>query len=64
MIRSSGLQEAGTGLQPEGGKPASCAAAQVKKEFLEIVLSARRDDFYRRNMYANFGDIGVAVKVS
>ncbi len=36
---------------------------QVKKEFQEIVLSARQDDFYRRNMYANFGDIGVAVKV-
>ena len=26
------------------------------------MLSARQDDFYRRNMYANFGDIGVAVK--
>ena len=35
----------------------------MKKEFQEIVLSARQDDFYRRNMYANFGDIGVAVKV-
>lgn len=34
----------------------------MKKEFQEIVLSARQDDFYRRNMYANFGDIGVAVK--
>ena len=25
-------------------------------------MSARQDDFYKRNMYANFGDIGVAVK--
>lgn len=38
-------------------------ALQIKKEFQDIVLSARQDAFYQRNMYANFGDIGVAVKV-
>lgn len=36
--------------------------AQVKKDFQEIVLSARQDDFYRRHMYSNFGDAGAAVK--
>ena len=34
----------------------------MKKDFQEIVLSARQDDFYKRHMYANFGDIGAAVK--
>ncbi|EIE27427.1 SM/Sec1-family protein [Coccomyxa subellipsoidea C-169] len=34
----------------------------VKKDFQEIVLSARQDEFYRKHMYANFGDIGAAVK--
>ncbi|CAL5223597.1 g6136 [Coccomyxa viridis] len=34
----------------------------VKKDFQEIVLSARQDDFYRRHMYSNFGDAGAAVK--
>lgn len=27
------------------------------------MLSARQDEFFRKNMYANFGDVGVAVKV-
>jgi len=36
---------------------------QVKRDFQEIVLSARQDEFFRKNMYANFGDVGVAVKV-
>lgn len=35
---------------------------QVKPDFKEIVLSARQDPFYRKNMAANFGDIGSAVK--
>lgn len=35
---------------------------QVKKDFQELVLSARQDDFYRKHMYNNFGDIGTAVK--
>lgn len=39
------------------------ARAQIKKDFQDIVLAARQDKFYRSNMYANFGDIGVAVKV-
>lgn len=34
----------------------------MKKDFQEIVLSARQDDFYKRHMYSNFGDIGAAVK--
>lgn len=34
----------------------------MKKDFAEVVLSARQDDFYRRNMYANYGDLGNAVK--
>ena len=56
---------------PEDPKPCSALilchnrelAYQIKKEFQDIVLSARQDAFYARNMYANFGDIGVAVKV-
>lgn len=35
---------------------------QVKKDFQDAVLSYRQDDFFRKNMYANFGDIGAAVK--
>lgn len=38
------------------------AGAQAKKDFQDIVLSARQDDFYQRHMYANFGDMGTAVK--
>ncbi len=34
----------------------------MRKDFQEIVLAARHDDFYRRHMYSNFGDIGMAVK--
>mmetsp|Transcript_18589 Transcript_18589/g.56139 ORF Transcript_18589/g.56139 Transcript_18589/m.56139 type:complete len:583 (+) Transcript_18589:324-2072(+) len=37
-------------------------APEVKQEFKEIVLSARQDDFFRKNMYANFGEVGIAVK--
>ncbi len=37
-------------------------AVQVKKDFQEAVLSYRQDEFFRKNMYANFGDIGSAVK--
>ena len=39
-----------------------CARSQVKKDFQDAVLSYRQDDFFRKNMYANFGDIGAAVK--
>lgn len=35
---------------------------QVKKDFQELVLSARQDEFFRKNMFKNFGDIGAAVK--
>lgn len=35
---------------------------QVKKDFRELVVSARQDEFYRKHMYSNFGDIGMAVK--
>ena len=35
---------------------------QVRKDFQDIVLAARHDDFYKRHMYSNFGDIGMAVK--
>jgi hypothetical protein len=34
----------------------------VKPEFAEAVLSARQDPFFRANMHANFGDLGMAVK--
>ena len=35
---------------------------QVKPDFKDIVLSARQDEFYRKHMASNFGDIGSAVK--
>ena len=35
---------------------------QVKKDFQEVVLGARQDEFFRKQMYANFGDLGMAVK--
>lgn len=38
-------------------------APGVKREHADIVLSGRQDDFFRRHMYANFGDLGMAVKV-
>ena len=34
----------------------------MKQDFKEIVLSARQDDFFRKNMTSNFGDIGTAVQ--
>eukprot|EP00887_Chlorella_sp_A99_P001827 scaffold19.g1827.t1 len=36
--------------------------AGVKPEFAEVVLSAHHDPFFKANMYANFGDVGLAVK--
>ena len=42
--------------------PKRLADPQVKKDFQDIVLSARQDAFYARHMYANFGDAGAAVK--
>ena len=35
----------------------------MKDDFKEIVLSSRQDDFYKRHMYSNFGDLGTAVQV-
>lgn len=37
-------------------------AAQVQEQFKEIVLDARQDDFYRKHMYLNYGDVGLSVK--
>lgn len=34
----------------------------IRDELKEIVLSPESDAFYKSNMYANFGDLGVAVK--
>jgi vacuolar protein sorting-associated protein 45 len=36
---------------------------QIKPDFQDIVLSARQDEFFRTNMYANYGDLGSAMKV-
>ena len=35
----------------------------MKDDFKEVVLSARQDDFFRRNQHSNFGDLGTAIKV-
>ncbi len=50
-------------VQPMTGINGGRSGAQVKQEFKEIVLSARQDEFFRKNMYANFGEVGIAVKV-
>ena len=33
-----------------------------KRNLKEVVLNADYDVFYKDNMYANFGDLGIAVK--
>jgi len=35
---------------------------QVKKELTQIVLSPEQDQFYKENMFKNFGDLGIAMK--
>lgn len=37
-------------------------AQGIKKEMQEVVLSPEHDEFYRENMYLNFGEIGVNIK--
>jgi vacuolar protein sorting-associated protein 45 len=37
-------------------------APHVSKDFEEIVLSCTQDEFFSKHRYANFGDLGVAVK--
>ena len=34
----------------------------VPKDFKELVLSGDQDEFYAKNMYANFGEIGSTIK--
>ncbi|CAH3038527.1 unnamed protein product [Pocillopora meandrina] len=34
----------------------------ITKELQEVVLSAEHDEFYQRNMYLNFGEIGQNIK--
>lgn len=34
----------------------------VAKDLEEVVMSPSHDEFYRNHMYANYGDIGEAVK--
>lgn len=35
---------------------------QVDKQFRDIVLDPRQDDFYKQHLYANYGDVGSSVK--
>ncbi|XP_062516696.1 vacuolar protein sorting-associated protein 45-like [Corticium candelabrum] len=34
----------------------------LNKDMQEVVLSSEQDEFYQANMYANFGEIGAAIK--
>lgn len=34
----------------------------VPKDFREVVLSSEQDDFYAKNLYSNFGEIGQTIK--
>ncbi|XP_072934166.1 vacuolar protein sorting-associated protein 45 [Epargyreus clarus] len=36
--------------------------ADVPKDFKEVVLSAEQDEFYAKNLYSNFGEIGQTMK--
>ena len=36
--------------------------AGINKDIEEIVLSPASDEFFRNNMFANYGDIGEAVR--
>lgn len=36
--------------------------AGINKDIEEIVLSPSSDEFFRNNMFANYGDIGEAVR--
>lgn len=38
------------------------AIPTVPKDFKEVVLSGDQDDFYAKNMNANFGEIGATIK--
>ena len=42
---------------------ADALSGQVKEDFIEVVLSARQDDFFRKHQHSNFGDLGTAIKV-
>lgn len=35
---------------------------QIPKDFKEVVLSGDQDEFYAKNMYANYGEIGSTIK--
>ncbi|CAK1541851.1 unnamed protein product [Leptosia nina] len=35
---------------------------EVHKDLREVVLSAEQDDFYAKNLYSNFGEIGQTIK--
>ena len=37
-------------------------APNVAKELEEVVLSATEDDFFRRNMHSNFGELGESIQ--
>ena len=38
-------------------------APGISRELQEVVMSSEQDDFYRENMYLNFGEIGANIKV-
>ncbi|XP_068623657.1 vacuolar protein sorting-associated protein 45 [Battus philenor] len=35
---------------------------EVHKDFKEVVLSSEQDEFYAKNLYSNFGEIGQTIK--
>ncbi|XP_053207799.1 vacuolar protein sorting-associated protein 45-like [Panonychus citri] len=35
----------------------------ISKDMKEVIVSAEQDDFYAKNMYKNFGEIGVNIKI-
>ena len=38
-------------------------APGISRDLHEVVMSSEQDDFYRENMYLNFGEIGANIKV-
>ena len=49
-------------LRINNNRVSLAGAPGVREDLKEVVLSITSDDFFARNRYANFGDLGTAVK--
>lgn len=42
--------------------PPSSLKPKAAKDLKEVVLSSEQDEFFRQNMYKNFGEIGASIR--